>query len=148
MHVCVFVFFPNLQLCCHGGGKETDRHREQASCDGRCCFCCRCVPGRLQYAVSICENAREMIITVNIDASSFYQAEVLSFSVVCRFISLDYFILVVHLVVQSLTYLNVCKFVNIFSMQHISFDFIAYPCTCVYAPIFLMSSVLTSIFSL
>lgn len=62
-HACVFVcFFPNLQLCCHGGGKETDRHREQASCDGRCCFCCRCVPGRLQYAVSICDNAREMII--------------------------------------------------------------------------------------
>lgn len=48
---------------------------------------------------------REMIITVKIDASSFYQAEVSSFYVLCRFISLDYFILVFHLVVQS----NICE---------------------------------------
>lgn len=44
--------FP-LQLCwCYGGGKEIGWSRKQVSSLGRCCFCCWCVPGRLQHAVS------------------------------------------------------------------------------------------------
>lgn len=98
--------------------------------------------------MSICDNAREMIILLILMLPHFIKQKYCHFLLSADLSVWITFILVVHLVVQSLTYLNVCKFVNIFSMQHISFDFIAYPCTCIYAPIFLMSSVLTSIFSL
>lgn len=35
-----------------GGGEEVDRHRKQASGDGRCCVCCQRLPGSLQHVVS------------------------------------------------------------------------------------------------
>lgn len=60
LYACVCVCLPlppSPQLWCYGGGKEIDWYREQASSDGRCCFCCQCLPGRMQHAVSIDKSA-------------------------------------------------------------------------------------------